>query len=97
VRLLRPHSGVRVADIIFLVAPSGRIGRYFNMAVIAIMMVAATALAYAASMLRYRGYDWADTTCSNLPDACASPHYLAIATVIVIGIFFVKQAINKSK
>jgi len=68
-----------------------------DMAVIATIMVAATALVYGASMLQYRGYDWADATCAYMTDACASPHYLAIATIAVIGIFFVMQAIKKAK
>jgi hypothetical protein len=67
------------------------------MVVIAIMMVAATVLIYAASSLQYRGYEWADATCAYARDACASPHYVAIATVAVIGIFFVVQAMNKGE
>jgi len=67
------------------------------MIVVAVMMVAATALIYAASALQYRGYDWADAICAYAPDACASPHYVAIVTVAVIGLFFVKQSINTSE
>lgn len=67
------------------------------MIVIAIIMVAATVLIYAASSLQYRGYEWADTTCAYARDACASPHYVAIATVALIGLFFVMRAINKAK
>lgn len=67
------------------------------MVVIAIMMVAATVLISAASSLQYRGYDWADATCAYARDACASPHYVAIATVALIGLFFVMQAIKKAK
>lgn len=67
------------------------------MIVIAFMMVAATGLIYAASMLQYRGYGWADTTCAYAPDACASPHYVAIATVALIGAVFALEAIKKAR
>ena len=82
----------------YLVAEAGRIGVFVaNMAIISIMMVAATLLIYLSAALQYRGYAWADAVCAQVPDGCASPHYLAIATVIVIGIYFVGRAINKAK
>lgn len=82
----------------YLVVHDSRIvGLLADMAVLATMMVAATALVYLAPMLQFRGYEWADGTCASVPDACASPHYLAIATIVVIGIFFVMQAVKKAK
>jgi hypothetical protein len=67
------------------------------MMIIALLMVASTALIYAASALQYHGYEWADATCAYARDACASPHYVAIAAVGLIGVFFVMQTFKKAK
>jgi hypothetical protein len=63
---------------------------------LAILLVALTGWFYAASALQNDGYPWADATCANIADLCASPHYIAIAALIVIGGLFVIQTIKKS-
>lgn len=66
------------------------------MVIIAFLMVALTALSYAASTLQYHGYAWADATCAYAQDLCASPQYVGMAAIGAIGVLFVLQTIKKS-
>lgn len=66
------------------------------MIILAVLLVMLTGWFYAAVALRYRGYEWADATCRDLPTFCASPHYIAIAAVLAIGLLFVIHTVKKS-
>jgi uncharacterized membrane protein YidH (DUF202 family) len=66
------------------------------MLAIAVLLVALTVWFYAAAALQFRGYDWADATCRDMPSFCASPHYVAIAAVVAIVVLFVIQTLKKS-
>jgi len=56
------------------------------MLALAVLLIALTVWFYAAAALQFRGYDWADATCRDMPTFCGSPHYVAIAAVVAIGI-----------
>jgi hypothetical protein len=64
---------------------------------LALLVVALTGWVYAAAALRYKGYAWADATCSDMSALCASPHYVAIAAVVAIGVLFVIHTIRKAR
>jgi hypothetical protein len=63
---------------------------------LAILLVALTGWFYAAAALQQKGYAWADATCADMSELCASPHYVAIAAMIVIGVLFVIQTTKQS-
>ncbi len=55
------------------------------MHVLACAFLAAMAFVFAASKYEYRGYEWADNTCSSVQSLCDSPETvlgLGIATVL---------------
>jgi hypothetical protein len=63
---------------------------------LAILLVALTVWFYAAAAFQFRGYEWFDATCRDMPTLCASPDYVAIAAVVAIVVLFVIQTLKKS-
>jgi uncharacterized membrane protein YidH (DUF202 family) len=63
---------------------------------IAFVMVGLTILVYAASALEYRGHPWADEACAGVQSLCDSPHYVAIAAIVVIAIMYVMRTMKAS-
>ena len=61
------------------------------MVYVALFMLAATGLFYAAATLQNHGNTWADQTCTGMPLLCASPHIVAICAIAVIVVFFVME------
>lgn len=63
---------------------------------IAFLMVALTILFYAASAFEYRGHAWADEACASMQSLCDSPHYVAIAAIVVIAALFIARTMKSS-
>ena len=61
---------------------------------VALLLLAATGLFYAAAFYQNHGYAWADQTCASLQSLCDSPHTVAIGAVAAIVIFFAMQMIR---
>lgn len=61
---------------------------------LAFLMVAATILFYAASAFEYRGHAWADQTCASMQTLCDSPHYVAIAAIVVIAVLYIARTMK---
>ena len=61
---------------------------------LALMMVAATALFYAASVFQNRGYAWADQTCAGMQVFCDSPYYVGLAAIFVIAIMYIVHTLK---
>jgi hypothetical protein len=59
---------------------------------LAMVLIAATALLYGASNLRYHGFFWADQVCLTVPDLCASPHWVGFAAIAAMLYYFYKEA-----
>jgi len=51
-------------------------------------------LFYAASTFQYRGHDWADQTCASMQAFCDSPHYVAIAAIVVIAVLYIARTMK---
>lgn len=62
----------------------------------AFVMVALTILVYAASALEYRGHAWADEACAGVQSLCDSPHYVAIAAIVVIAVMYIARTMKSS-
>jgi len=57
---------------------------------LALVMVAATALFYAASAFQYHGHVWADQTCAGMQIFCDSPQLVGLAAILLIaGLYIV--------
>jgi hypothetical protein len=63
---------------------------------LALVMVAATALFYAASAFQYHGHGWADQTCAGMQVFCDSPYYVGLAAIFVISIMYIVHTLKSS-
>jgi hypothetical protein len=64
------------------------------MGLIAMVLMATTAIVYGASLYQYHGHAWADSICSVAPLLCASPNWLAMTTVAFSIVYFYRLSVD---
>jgi hypothetical protein len=56
--------------------------------------MAATAIAYFASLHQNRGFAWVDSVCSTASLVCSSPSWIALLTIALTILYFYKQSLK---
>jgi hypothetical protein len=56
--------------------------------------MAATGIAYFASLHQNRGFAWVDSVCSRASLVCSSPSWIALLTIAVAVLYFYRQSLK---